>query len=205
MDTFVIFSCVFGLFALCMWGLLLYTKNTVGSNSPLKVVRVYQIQDWQYFTKLDTLLSCYAIYVSFFGLKVTATTEISPSENYPWLIYLILVLLPIILLGMGIFSLTLTWNHWKYTKGVVLTTNPELHELNLNFAGHQLILRDGDLEKIVVVSNASKLRFCYYTYYLTNGGHFSLSEKMPGIWVIQEYFKKVPVESRHDWYPYIGK
>jgi hypothetical protein len=45
MNTFLIFVFVFGLFGWCLWQLLSFTKNTIGENSPLKVVREYQTGD----------------------------------------------------------------------------------------------------------------------------------------------------------------
>ena len=185
--------------------MLIYTKNTIGENSPLKVKRTYQITVWQYFSRFNPLAAYYFVTMGFVILKMIFVTEIPLPENYRLLIYLILICTGLLFFFSGIYSLIIQVNHWKYTNGVVLITNPKAGELHLKFSHTDLTLQEGDLKKIVTVSNLSqKMRFCYVTYYLKNGDHFILSENMPGIWVIREYFKKVPVEYVYHRFPYIS-
>ncbi|WAC10729.1 hypothetical protein [Dyadobacter pollutisoli] len=201
MDTFLIFVFVFGIFAWCIWKLLNYTKNTIGKNSPLKVVRVYQIQEWQYFLKFENLFIYYLLGA---GLLITkASFSIYTSEFNLFLTRLLIFSLGSVMLFACAFYLILDTNHWKYVRNIRLETDPVTHELDLHFPDHTLTIRDGDIEKVVVASNEAKLRFSYMTYFLKNGEQFILSDRMPGIEVIHEYFKKIPIEYHKERFPYI--
>jgi hypothetical protein len=201
MDTFLIFVFVFGIFGWCIWKLLKFTKNTIGENSPLKVVRVYQIAELQYFLKLENLLIYYISPLGFLFTKV-AFTVVSSDISMPLTRLLLFSMGLMFFLACGLY-LILDINHWKYTRNVTLETNPATYELDLRFEDQTLTIREGDLEKIVVASNEGKIRFTYFTYYLKNGDHFILSDRMPGNWVIGEYFKNIPLEYRHERFPYI--
>jgi hypothetical protein len=201
MDTFLIFVFVFGIFGWCIWKLLNYTKNTIGENSPLKVVRVYQIQDWQYFLKFDNLFIYYMLLPGLMFTRV-AFTVVSSDIPLPLTRLLLFGLGFAVLLACALY-LRLDINHWKHSRNIVLETNPAEHELNLSLPDREFTIRDGDLEKIVVASSEGKIRFTYFTYFFKNGDHFVLSDRMPGNWVISEYFKKIPLEYRHERFPYI--
>lgn len=201
MNTFLIFLFVFGLFGWCIWKLLNFTKNTIGDNSPLKVVRVYQIAEWQYFMKFESL---FIYYMLVFGLlMMKASFFIHTSVLNLFLSRLLIFGFGLAMLAVCFLYLTLDINYWKYTRDIILETNPVDHELNLHFPDRTVILRDGDIEKVLITSNEVKMRFSYMTYFLKNGDQFILSDKMPGIEVIQEYFKKIPVEYRKERFPYI--
>lgn len=118
--------------------------------------------------------------------------------------YVVVITVTLLLLSVVTFFMILDLNHWKYTENVRLTTNPDQHELELTFSGIVLRIRDGDIQKVLVTQNQAKLRFCYHTYFLQNGDHFILTDRMPGNWVIQEYFKKIPVEYHYKSFPYIS-
>lgn len=201
MDTFLIFVFVFGIFGWCIWKLLNYTRNTIGENSPLKVVRVYQIQDWQYFLKLENLVIYYILPLGFLFTNA-AFTVVSSDISLP-LTRLLLFSLSLMVFSACALYLILDINHWKCVRNVTLETNPTAHELYLHFPDHMLTLREGEIERIIVTSNEAKMRFSYQTYFLKNGEQFILSDKMPGVEVIHEYFKKIPTEYRHERFPYI--
>ena len=204
MDTFFIFFFVFGIFVWCIWQLLSYTRNTIGGNSPLKVTRVYQISELAYFTKLDNLFSYSFLVLGLMFFKLIFTLRTAPDSANPWMGYLVAITFGFIFLTIGIFYLILDLNHWKYTEDVILTTHPELHELELTFSDITLRIKDGDIQRVVVIQNQAKIRFCYHTYFLQNGDHFILSDRMPGNWVIHEFFKKIPVEYHYKSFPYIS-
>lgn len=201
MNTFLIFVFVFGIFGWCIWKLLNFTKNTIGDNSPLKVVRVYQIPEWRYFLKFENLFIYYILVFGLFMMK--ASFSIHTSELNLTLTRLLVFCFGLFFLSVCTVHLSLDINHWKYVRNIIIETNPVDHELNLHFPDHTLILRDGDIEKVLITANEAKMRFGYMTYFLKNGGQFILSDKMPGIEVIHEYFKKIPIEYRKERFPYI--
>lgn len=201
MDTFLIFAFVFGISGWGIWRLLIYTRDTIGENSPLKVVRVYQIAEWQYFLKFENLFIYYLLGASLLILKAAFSTF--TSEINLALTRLILFAFGMIPLGACVFFLILDINHWKSIRNVILETDPEAHELHLYFPYQTITIRNGDLEKVIVTSNEARARITYMTYFLKNGQRFVLSDKMPGIEVILEYFKKTPIEYRKDAFPYI--
>lgn len=201
MDTFLIFAFVFGISGWGIWRLLIYTRDTIGTNSPLKVVRVYQIAEWQYFLKIENLATYYLLGISLLLLQSAFSAVI--SEMSIALGHLIMFCFGIIPFALCVFYMILDINHWKSIRNVILETNPAEHALTLYFPDHSITIRDGDLEKVIVTSNEAKARFCYITYFLKNGQKFILSDKMPGIEVILEYFKKIPIEHRKEAFPYI--
>jgi hypothetical protein len=201
MDTFLIFVFVFGIFGWCIWKLLNYTRNTIGENSPLKVVRVYQISELGYFLKFENL---FIYYLAGAGLLITkASFSIHTSVFDLVLTRLLIFSFGLLMLSACAFYLILNINHWKYVRNITLETDPTAHELYLHFPDHTLTLREGDIEMVVITSNEAKMRFSYLTYFLKNGEQFILSDKMPGVEVIHEYFKKIPIEYRHERFPYI--
>lgn len=201
MNTFLIFFFVFGIFAWCIWKLLNYTRNTIGENSPLKVVRVYQIGEWQYFLKFENLVFYYMLVIGFLTAK--AAFSILTSDINLALTRILIFIFGLIPMAGSVFYFVLDFNHWENIRNVILTTNPVAHELELTFPHGTLLLRDGDLEKVVITYNEAKLRFSYLTYYLKDGRQFTLSDRMPGIEVIQEYFRKIPTEYCKKGFPYI--
>ena len=204
MDTFLIFFFVFGIFGWCIWKLLLYTKDTIGENSPLKVSRFYQISEWSYFTKFDNLAIYYFTVLGLMFFKLLFTLKVALNDPHPWIGYVVVMIFSLVMLSLAAFYMNLDLNHWKYTKNVTLTTDPEAREINLTFSENILKIKEGDIQKVVITQNQAKIRFCYHTYYLRNGNHFILSDRMPGNWVIQEFFKKIPVEYQYKSFPYIS-
>lgn len=138
-----------------------------------------------------------------FLFRAGLTATIAPDVHYPVLARTTILLGSACSVGLGIFILSLDLNHWKYVNGVVIETFPEEHELEITFTDVTLRLKDGDIERVLITSNDGKMRVAYMTYYLSSGDHFILSDKMPGTWVIHEYFKKIPTEYRKTQFPFI--
>lgn len=186
-----------------IWWLVQHTKNTIGTNSPLKVKRIYQINSWLYFLTLDN-----AAFVVFGGMGVMLLMgafvfHFVPETNaLPGRVFVFSV--GAIIVGVSLGTLLIHINHWKYTEGVIIETFPEEHELEITFGDTKLRLRESDIEKIRITGQQSKMNITYTTYFLRNGDHFILSYKMPGAWVIREYFKKIPVEYKHKRFPFIS-
>lgn len=203
MHTLIIFLIIFASFGWVIWGLLRYTRNTIGENSPLKVSRVYRIAARPYFLKFDNFFAAFCIVFGLFLFRVVLTSRMGADITYPELTRGILLVVAGLFVALGVVILSIDLNHWKYVNGVVLETFPEEHELEITLTEAKLRLKEGDIVRVLVTSNDAKMRISFMTYYLTNGGYFILSDKMPGTRVIQEYFKKIPAEYEHKVFPFI--
>jgi len=204
MDTFFVFVFVFGIFGWCIWKLLHYTRDTIGENSPLKVERVYQTTSFAYFATFEnSLIYCFVIQAGMF-FKLLFTMEVHGSQHLAWLAYLLIFIIFALLLLVAVWYLSLLVNHWKYTENVIISTSPETRLIEINLQGRIITLSEYNIGRIQVVYTNSKLNFGYLTYYLTDGNHFILSDRMNGFWVIQEYFKNAPVKYEVKRFPYIS-
>lgn len=202
METVIVFLLIFLPFAWGMWRLLRHTRDTIGANSPVKVKRVYQIQPWSYFVTFDNLMLCLMGGLGVLFLKGAFTFYFVP-ESGAIIGRLIMFILGMLFLGFGLVIILLDLNHWKYVDEAVIETFPEEHELEITFGGSKLRLKNGDIIKMMVTGRQGKMPITYTTYYLANGDHFILPHKMPGAWVIEEYFKKIPVEYKRKVFPFI--
>jgi hypothetical protein len=204
METVIIFL---GVFLPVGWGicqLVKHTRDTIGTNSPMKVKRIYRISGWAYFLTFDN-----AMFVAFGGMGFMLLTGAFISHFVPETNAIIgrifLFSVGAIIIGISLGTLLIHINHWKYTDGVIMETFPDEHELELTFGDSKLRLKEGDITRVLVTSNnGAKMPITYTTYFLANGDHFILSYKMPGTWVVKEYFKKIPTEYKYKRFPFIS-
>ncbi|TDE12450.1 hypothetical protein [Dyadobacter psychrotolerans] len=203
MDTVLIFLIVFGIAGGGIWQLYRVSRDTYGNNSPLKVDRVYQISTVSYFTSLDSITSYPLLIMALVILTMPITKGFPVFETKQGLGSLLFISLGSLNTYSAGYFLVFQYNYWKFTEGVILTSIPYSHEIHVNVKGKEIILRKGDIERISIVSNNTRLRFSYYTYYLTNGEKFILTDRMPGLWIINEYFRNIPSEYSVKVFPYI--
>lgn len=204
METLIIFLGVFVPVGWGIWRLVRHTRDTIGTNSPVKVRRIYRIGGWAYFLTFDNAFLCLMLIAGSFFLVAAATIPMASDIGYPLIGRLLLFSLGSILIGIALYLLLIDVNHWKYADGVIIETFPEEHELEITFSDTKLRLEEGDIARVLITSNnGAKMPITYRTYYLTNGDYFILPDKMPGAWVIQEYFKKIPAEFKHKRFPFI--
>ncbi|WP_019944754.1 hypothetical protein [Dyadobacter beijingensis] len=202
METLIIFLGVFLPVAWGIWRLVQYTKDTIGTNSPVKVKRTYRAKSWTYFATFDNVMLYLVGMIGFFLVRGTFTFHFVP-ENNAFIGRIFVFTVGALLVGGSLCMLLIDLNHWKYARGVVIETFPERHELEITFEDAKLRLKEGDIVRILVTGQITKMHITYTTFHLDNGHHFILPYKMPGIWVIQEYFKKIPTEFRHKRFPFI--
>lgn len=202
-DSFLLFAFIFGIFGWAIWGLLKYTDDTVGKNSPLKVTRSYEVTTFQYFTKIENLTIYYFALVGLACLtKIPGT--FSPSVYlFDWRISAILMLICIIMIGLPIYYLYLDLNYWQYTKSVRITYHPDEKTVEIDFPEKTYLIQQGDIKNIETISSGGKIRFGYSIYSLMNGDSFILTDRTPGTWAIQEYFKKIPSKWTEKRFPVI--
>ena len=203
MDTFLIFLFVFGIAGWGIWRLYHAAHDTYGDNSPLKVERIYKMSTLKYFTNFEYITSYPLLGMACFILTVPIWKNVPPLTKNGWIFYLLSISVGISLGYMSLYLLIFQHNYWKFTQGIIITSNPSKQEIHLNIRGKEIILKNGDIEKILMVSNNSKLSFSYCTYYLKNGDKFILTDRIPGQWFIREYFKKIPLEHKIIFFPFI--
>ena len=183
--------------------LFLFSKDRYGANSPLKVVRTYQTDILSYFTRLDHLVSypfgVLVIMLIFLFIKPTITQ----SDHYTWAVYLLIFFGGLFCLYLFTYHMVFHFHYWDFTKNITLTTSPSDHKIHLNIQGKIFVLKEEDIQKVVYTSNNTKMQFAHYRYYLKNGENFVLTDRIAGLWVMQEYFRKIPIEYSYKLFPFI--
>jgi hypothetical protein len=192
MGTFLVFLVVFLSMGWLLWRMLRFTRDTIGTNSPLKVQRIYHTTFRSFFVGMDYL---FVVICAFMGVVIiNAALFASSSGPDAVTVRVFLLILAFVILGMVAITLVIDLNHWPYARGVVITTFPDEHELDVQLPDATLRIRDGDIRKIRIYHNNAKLRLGFTQFYLNNGDSFLLSFRTEGWEVIQEYFKGIPVE-----------
>lgn len=192
METLIVFSIIFVPMGWVIWRMIRFTRDTVGTNSPLKVKRIYKTTFWSYFANADSFFTLHAFILG--GILMNAVLFARFSMPNPGLGRMVMCLLALIMLGLGLAVLTVNLNHWHHVRGAIITTFPEEHELHIDVGDTSFRLKDGDLIKITIRHNDGKLQLGFAKFYLANGNSFILSNKNSGMWVVREFFKRVPVE-----------
>lgn len=204
-DSFLLFAFIFGIFGWAIWGLLKYTDDTIGKYSPLKISRSYQITVFQYFTRFENLAFYYFGLSGLYCLSKVPSTISSSVYLYDWRITAALTLLSLIMIAPFIVYLYLDLNYWQYTKSVRITYHPDEKTVEIDFPEKTYLIKEGDIRNIETVSSGGRVRFGYSIYSLINGDSFILTDRTPGTWAIQEYFKKIPFQWTEKRFPVIKR
>ncbi|MET7258679.1 hypothetical protein [Dyadobacter fermentans] len=194
MEPLIVFLIVFVPMGWLMWRMLQSTRDSIGSRSPLKVNRVYETTAWSFFVSFESFYALHALL--FGGFSAYCVIFVRFATPNPELGRLLMSLLGLIVTGLGIMIVAVDLNHWKFARHITIETFPKEHELEVHLKDFTLRLKDGDIDRIVVYSNNTRLNLGFVSYYLANGGHFALPFKTKGMRAIQEYFKNVRVEYR---------
>lgn len=201
MGTLLVFLIVFIPMGWVFWRLLRFTRNTIGTNSPLKVQRIYQTTFRSFFVRLESVFVLICLFMGFVILKASLFATFSGPD--PMIGRTILIISGFALLCTGMFTLVIDLNHWPYARGVVITTLPDEHELDIQLPDTTLRIKEGDIRKITMYHNEGKLQHGFAQFQLNNGNSFLLPFKTEGIWVINEYFKGIPMENHIQHVPLI--
>ncbi|TLV00361.1 hypothetical protein [Dyadobacter luticola] len=192
MGTLLVFLVVFLPMGWLLWRMLRYTRDTIGTNSPLKVQRIYYTTFQSIFLRIDCL---FALMCAFIGIIIINAALFSTfSGPDPLIGRTILFVISFVFLCIAAVILVVDLNHWPYARGVVITTFPDEHELDIQLPGRTLRIKEGDIHKISIYHNNGKLLLGFTQFHLKNGDSFLLSFRTEGLGVIQEYFKGIPVE-----------
>lgn len=201
-DSFLLIAIFLGLFALAMWRLLIYTDNTVRKYSPLKISRSYEITSFRYFTRIDNLIAYYFGAIALYCLSKIPDT-FSPSVYiYDWRNPATLIFISLLMLSFPAWYFYLDYNYWLHTRNIRITYFPDEKTVEVDFPAKTYTIRNGDISHIEMISSA-KMYFCYSIYSLANGESFILTNRMPGTWAIDEYFKRIPFKKTEKRFPLI--
>lgn len=178
-----------GPFAFIIYSLLKHSKET---NTVLHTPCTFQTSAFEYFFSLDIIFGAYLalgslVFSSSIGIKISVTT-------FPhWYVYATLCIVIMMMIGGSIYILYLSFNYWEYTKNVILSFEPETKSIFIQTSSKELVIREGDIEKVEVFTNDNyKLPFSYYRFKLKNDEELLLTCKTKGVLGIFEYFKKIP-------------
>jgi hypothetical protein len=201
MGTLLVFLVVFLPMGWLLWRMLRFTRDTIGTNSPLKVQRIYQTTFRSFFVKIDYLFVGMLLVMT--AVMVNAALFATFSGPDPVIGRTIFFVISFVFLCLAAVILIVDLNHWPYARGVVITTFPEEHELDIQLPDTTLRIKEGDIIRITLYHNNARLQLGFTQFHLNNGNSFLLSFKTEGLWVIQEYFKGIPVEEHVQHVPLI--
>lgn len=150
METLIVILIVFIPMGWLMWRMLRFTRNSIGSRSPLKVSRVYKTTACSFFVSFESFNALHAfLFGGFIAYCVIFVPFATPN---PELGRLLMSLLGLLVTGLGIMTAAVDLNHWKFAKHITIETFPKEHELEVHFKDVTLRLKDGDIARIEVSS-----------------------------------------------------
>jgi len=202
-DSLLLIAIFFGIFSLIIWRLVRYSENTVGKNSPLKISRSYHISAFQYFTRFDNLFFYYIGVGGLYLLSKVPDTFTTSVYLFDWRNSASIIFISLLFLSLPSFYLYLDINYWYRTKNIKLIYYPESKIVEIDFPEKIYTLGEGDISHIEMITNGAKMQFAYYVYSLANGESFILTDRMPGAWAIQEYFRRIPFKMTEKRFPFI--
>nr|WP_295932889.1 hypothetical protein [uncultured Dyadobacter sp.] len=192
MGTLLVFLIIFLPMGWLIWHMIRFTRDTIGTNSPMKVQRIYRTTIQSFFVRSDYLFVLMGLIM--FIVTMHAVFFARFSTPYPEIGRAVVFLLSLSSLALPAMIVSVDLNHWPYSRGVVITSYPEAHQLEIELPDAVLVLKEGDISRIEILHNNGKLQLGFAVFYLTSGDHFILPFKTEGMWVIQEYFKGLTVE-----------
>ncbi|WP_215236274.1 hypothetical protein [Dyadobacter linearis] len=117
--------------------------------------------------------------------------NVYPSDG-DWRSYLMFAIIVVMLLFLAGWIHILHINHWKHSKNLVLTFDPESKTVWVEKDGNEFVLREDTIASVDVYSNhTSRYIVQYFKFILTSGEVFYLSGQAKGVAAIFEYFKKI--------------
>lgn len=194
MSVLLIFLIVFIPLGLYIWRMLVFTKNTVGENSPFERVRTFSGQSLKgiYF---DLMVTGYLSVISVFLIGVIFYAF---QNTHQWIIpkpfaYLLLSGFTFFIAYVIIVQWVIIRDYRKFGPRYDFTFYPEDRSILLH--QHNRIIRHEDIQKIEMVTNDhSKLLRYYIRYILNDGFSFIVVDYHPAASLLREFLKtdKVP-------------
>jgi hypothetical protein len=207
METALLFLVIFGVFFWALRGLLRFTQNTVGENSPRKVERVYKTTHRSYWLTFDAIFATFFILMG--GCFAYAGCTTSFRSAYPlWTAYAVIFLLVIQFLALGLLVMSLIYSYWRGIGPVTLRYSPRPFTLVVNTRTRVIELRDDTIAHVTKVLGKSRgfaAGTGYYVFEFYTGDLLFLSTYTKGLWAFFDYFPDIPTTYEYRYFPILLK
>lgn len=186
MNVLFIFLAVFIPFLYFVWKLIVYTRNTVGGNSPFAIAKTYK-GELTRFNMLEVtflvLQVCFSI-----GLIIIVLLAAMDFDPVVGMACLVIVCLAIFILYQSIVFLVTIRDHWLNDRKYTVTLFPEGRRVVLE--NQQISFSAEDVQSVTIVSNGH-LRFnkSYYHFKLANANPFVISTSHPVMDVLVDFLR----------------
>lgn len=203
METALLFLVIFGVFFWAMRGLLRFTRNTVGENSPRKVERIYKTTHRSYWLNSEAIFAAFLLLLGGYFAYIGCTTHFTSA--YPlWTVYLLIFTIALQLLALGLLVVSLIYSYWRGIGLVTLRYSPRPFTLVVSTLTHTIELRDDTIARVTTVLG-KRFGFAagtgYYVFELCTGERFFLSTYTKGLWFFFDYFPDLPVTYESRYFP----
>lgn len=203
METVLLFLFVFGVFFWVLRGMLRYTQDTVGENSPYVVERVYKTTHRSYWLNFESLFSVFFLLMSASFVYILSTRTF--TSVYPlWTVYVLFSMIVAQLLWLAMVCLSICYSYWKGIGPVTLRYVPKPFTLYVSTRTREIVLRSDTVVR--VVKTVGKRRtpasgMGYYCVELCNGEQLLLSTYTKGLWAFFDYFSDIPITYESRYFP----
>jgi|GEM_PF-5424791 len=140
------------------------------------------------------------------SLFVKATFSIrNNSLSVPdWASYLLLFSLALMMLALAVYIFALVINHWKYTRNVIITFDPQNKTIFINTTCDKYELHEDDIEHVDAFSNQNpKMPYLFYLLRIRDRPELILTGNTRGVLGVFEFFKKIPIQYHIQHFPII--
>ncbi|MBO0950495.1 hypothetical protein [Fibrella forsythiae] len=196
MIVFLTFAGIFLVFGWLNYRMIRYTKDSVGADSPLERVVVYQYNEWDFLKWTNTpallLVSIVCVWICWLLL-----TNLDTATK-PWH-YLLTGF--VLLISAGAFYLLyrtsrLEEQFWTIINDTSLTLDPVTKSITVHRAGTSTVLTAATVAHFEIHrTGSSKSSYCHYRFFDHSGQTTLFFDYSKGLqFAIDTYFKGVPIE-----------
>ncbi len=190
-SVILILLSVIGPFTVFIWYALKYSKETF---DPLLHPRTYYTSAKYFFWSIDFVKSIYLIAFGVVMLTLLLTKENLKSVYPIWTVYALYGSLVVLSFGAAALWLTLQLNYWKFSKGRVLSFDPEARTLTVQVEGSEYIIREDNVERVDIFSNEGyRNLYEYYQFTLRGGRCLIITDRTKGAAAIFDFFRELPL------------
>ena len=158
----------------------------------------------QYFISLDIFFACFLTIMGCFFVKATFAIRSNSSSVPDWVSYFLLFSFALMLLSLAMYILALVINHWKYTRDVIITFDPQNKTIFITTSCDRYELHEDNIELVDHFSNQSlKMPFLFYRLKIGDIPVLILTGGTRGVFGIFEFFKKITIQYHRQLFPVI--
>ena len=197
MGTFVLFAVPFSLLGWFIYTMLRYTNESVGEESPLKTVVVYQYDEWDFLKWTNTPVMTFLCMMQVWACWV-ALSNIGTATNiwhYVLTISCVVLCVAYFYLLNKLFSIEKRF--WTIINDTSLVLDPATKSITVQRSGTSTVLTASSITLIEmhVIGQSSKVSYHYFRFVDHDGDFTLFYDYGKGLrFAIDEYFKDVPVK-----------